>query len=56
METLTKIQKEALKHPCPNCETGQLHEVESNDSEGNENVLWCNNCDLAMDGSGGYTK
>jgi hypothetical protein len=54
---LSNIQKEALKKPCPHCEKGQLHEVETNDSEkeySQYNVLWCNNCDLSMDDSGGY--
>ena len=60
MQYLTKIQQEALKKPCPHCEIGKLREVESYDGEPNEdgdieNVLWCNNCDLSMDGSGGYT-
>ena len=47
---LTKIQEEALKKPCPNCEVGELHEVEGE----TEDVLWCNNCDLSMDSDGGY--
>jgi len=51
---LTKIQKEALKKPCPNCKVGKLREVEN--CESTENVLWCDTCDLSMDGSGGYTK
>lgn len=56
---LSKIQKEALKKPCPHCETGKLREVETNDSEREispYNVLWCNSCDLSMDDSGGYTS
>ena len=53
---ITEKQKEALKHNCPHCETGRLHEVENVDNnESLENNLWCNNCDLSMDGSGGYT-
>ena len=59
MKTLTPTQEEALKKPCPHCEIGELHEVEGNDEDEitgiTENYLWCNNCDLSMDGSGGYT-
>lgn len=51
MNRLTKKQKEAIKKPCPNC-GGHLHEVVNQDSS--ENSLWCNSCDLSMDGSGGY--
>lgn len=47
---LSKIQKEALKKPCPNCENGKLHEVDGE----SEQYLWCNNCDLSMDSSGGF--
>jgi ssDNA-binding Zn-finger/Zn-ribbon topoisomerase 1 len=49
------IQEEALTKPCPNCHTGELHEVEGTDGV-EENMLWCNNCDLSMDSDGGYTK
>ena len=56
---LTKIQKEAIKKPCPHCEEGELHEVEgdyTDDETGiSESYLWCDNCDLSMDGDGGYT-
>lgn len=58
MAILTEIQKEALKKPCPHCEEGTLREVEgteSNEGEILENYLWCDTCDLSMDGSGGYT-
>ena len=47
------IQLEALKHPCPACKTGTLHEVP--DPEASYEVyLWCNNCPLSMDTDGGY--
>ncbi len=54
---LTKIQQKAIKHPCPHCEDGQLHEVQGLETnEGiKENYLWCNSCLLSMDSSGGYT-
>jgi hypothetical protein len=52
---LSNLQKEAIKKPCPHCETGELHSVESGADEPNEMYLWCNNCDLSMDSSGGYT-
>ncbi len=56
---LTDIQKEAIKKPCPHCEVGKLREVEGNDTDEEtgikENYLWCDSCDLSMDGSGGYT-
>lgn len=58
MTTLSKIQKEALKRPCPACGEGKLHEVEGTDEGENctpENYLWCNNCLLSMDSDGGYT-
>lgn len=54
MNELTEIQKEALNNPCPSCGEGKLREVENQDS--NENSLWCDSCDLSMDGSGGYTN
>lgn len=50
---LSAIQKIAVTLPCPHCEEGELHEVDSTDSE--ESYLWCNKCDLSMDSSGGYT-
>ncbi len=60
MAILTEIQKEALKHKCPACGEGELHEVEGNSCDENgeviENYLWCNNCDLSMDSCGGYTN
>lgn len=61
MKTLTEIQKQALKKPCPNCEDGKLREVEGIDNQDDEtgtkeNYLWCNNCLLSMDGDGGYTS
>ena len=55
---LTEIQKEELKKPCPNCKKGRLRPVqgvENEEGEITENYLWCNNCDLSIDGSGGYT-
>ena len=55
---LTDIQKKYLSKPCPHCETGKLREVDGNTDEETgtqENYLWCNNCDLSMDGSGVYT-
>ena len=59
METLTKIQRIAIKKPCPNCKEGKLREVEGIDDGAEncmpENYLWCNNCLLSMDGDGGYT-
>ena len=48
---LSKIQEKALKHRCPNCKVGKLHEVDGE----TEQYLWCNKCDLSMDSSGGYT-
>ena len=61
MQTLTKIQRIAIKKPCPNCKEGKLHEVEGIDNEDEEtslkeNYLWCNTCLLSMDGDGGYTS
>ena len=50
---LTSIQKKALFKKCPNCNHGYLHVAPSMDSD--EDYLWCNNCDLSMDSSGGYT-
>jgi len=50
---LSKAQLKAIKKICPHCEDGRLHAVDSPDSE-NQIVLWCNNCDLSMDSSGGY--
>ena len=60
MQTLTTIQREAIKKPCPHCGEGKLHEVEGIDNEDEltgtrENYLWCNTCLLSMDGDGGYT-
>ena len=52
MNKLSDIQKEALKHKCPHCEIGELHEVDGE----TEQYLWCNNCDLSMDSDGGYTN
>lgn len=50
---LSDIQKKAIKEKCPHCEQGELHEVPNPDDT--EMYLWCNNCDLSMDSSGGYT-
>jgi uncharacterized protein (DUF983 family) len=58
MPKLTKTQQEAIKKPCPNCKKGKLYIVEgTEDTDGiiKENYLWCDTCDLSMDGSGGYT-
>ena len=59
MQTLTTVQQEAIKKPCPHCGEGKLHEVEGiNDGAENctpENYLWCNTCLLSMDGGGSYT-
>ena len=49
---LSREQKRAIFHTCPNCELGHLHAVGDNDDS--ERYLWCNNCDLSMDSSGGY--
>jgi len=52
---ISEIQKEAKKLPCPHCGEGELHEVDAIDSEiEGEIMLWCNNCLLSMDSSGGY--
>lgn len=51
---LSKYQIEAIKKPCPHCEIGKLYEVEDTERE-QESYLWCDNCLLSMDSSGGYT-
>ncbi|MDB6028723.1 MAG: hypothetical protein JWM68_4946 [Verrucomicrobiales bacterium] len=52
---MTEAQKEALVEVCPACGYGRLHGVPSPDDEdAGEIYLWCNNCDLSMDGGGGY--
>ena len=51
---LSKIQKETLKKGCPECKSKKLHGV--TDPESDEEYLWCDNCDVSMDSSGGYTK
>ena len=60
MQTLTKIQQQALKEPCPACGTGKLREVEGDHTDEEtgikENYLWCDSCLLSMDGDGGYTN
>lgn len=60
---LTRIQKIALFKKCCACGIGYLHAVPSSsgtsfidsDELDEEVYLWCNNCDLSMDSSGGYT-
>ncbi len=49
---LTTIQKEIIKHKCPACEQGDLHEVEGE----NETLLYCNQCLCTVDSDGGYTN
>jgi hypothetical protein len=52
----TKIQREALKKPCPHCEVGKLRIVNETDGEIESEVyLWCDSCELSMDSDGGYT-
>lgn len=53
---LSEIQLEALKKICPSCEVGRLYPVDNTDKEEVENFdyLWCTNCDMVMDESGGY--
>ena len=46
-------QRRALENPCPNCEIGKLRKVSGTEDD-KENYLWCDNCDLSMDSSGGY--
>jgi hypothetical protein len=50
---ISEIQKKYLKAGCPECK-GKMFEVENN--EGTEMYLWCENCDVSMDSSGGYTN
>ena len=50
---LSKTQKIYLFKKCPHCKNGYLHAVEGTSET--EDYLWCNNCDLSMDSSGGYT-
>lgn len=50
--SLSKIQKEMIKHKCPACKQGRLHEVPGE----TENYLWCNVCDCSVDSDGGYTN
>ncbi len=50
---ITKEQQDRLTKPCPHCEIGKLRVVAEEDDE-YETVLWCNNCLVAIDESGGY--
>lgn len=49
---LSTIQKEIIKHKCPACEEGELHQVGGE----TEDYLWCNMCYCSVDSDGGYTN
>ena len=45
------LKNKKLPKCCPEC-GGKLREVDGD----NETLLWCEDCDVSMDSSGGYTK
>jgi len=50
--SLKEIAKnKKIKKRCPEC-GGELFEVEGD----NEMLLWCRDCDVSIDSSGGYIK
>lgn len=50
---VTPIQRKYLKEGCPEC-GGKMKEVDN--LEDDTIYLWCCDCDVSMDDSGGYTK
>ena len=50
---ISEIQQKYIRKGCPECNS-KMHEVPNNDNT--EIYLWCDNCLVSVDSSGGYTK
>lgn len=53
MLKLNQVQLNTIKEGCPECKSKEMHGVPN--PEETEMYLWCDNCSVSMDSSGGWT-